>query len=202
MEQRKSMSGAENSDQRMDTGCTVEHTEQPAPHKELSFEQMYQHYRPLLCAFLTRRTDNAELAEDIAQETFLKVWLAWSRKKLPPHFEAWLYHVARNGNIDAYRQRTRNGKIRLQALDTIEDMYDEAASLQQVGIEERELVHATLEQMDDMARLVLQLCLHEGRSYRDVSSLLKMSYSTVRSRLYRARKTFRTLYDAQAYETG
>lgn len=117
-------------------------------------------------------------AEDLAQEAYLKTLANLKNLKKPEAFMDWLFQVTRNLYID----EVRKWKETTDDLDSVEappsDFADAIA------------VHQTLSQFEAEDRWLLVLVDMEDYSYREAADILGISEDTVRTRLFRIRKTF------------
>ena len=129
-------------------------------------------------------------AQDVAQETFVKVHRALQSYDLSRDFASWLYRISLNLAIDHKRRRNRDRSI---PTDKIEQMVDARKAV--VEDEEKaakiERVEFILADMPEKYRVPLKLKDIEGLSVEEVSRILDISYSTVRWRLHKARNMFR-----------
>ena len=94
--------------------------ERPTPGDEAAFTCLYERDRRPVYAYLLGRTGNAEAAEDLLQEAFLRVWrhLAAIRGLDAGRQRAWVFAVARNLAIDAHRSRTAGDAAMAEFLAT------------------------------------------------------------------------------------
>jgi RNA polymerase sigma-70 factor (ECF subfamily) len=152
-----------------------------------AFEQVYDAYRARVYGFLLRLTRDASLAQDLAQETWLR--LAANARTLTPDTElhAWLFKVARNLFVSQRRWAIfrENGLRILHLLPpsaAIPSPLEEAAA-GELGLRvERALLGLPLHY-----REVVLLVAVEGLSSAEVAQLLGVSHAAVRQRLARGR---------------
>ena len=135
------------------------------------------------------------IAEDAAQETFIRAWqnLSSYRPQLP--LRNWLYRIAFNAGMDMIR---KNKRI---LPDDIEDMHitDGQPGLEMlVSQQERtRLVQKAVLSLPDTSRAVLVLREYEGLSYQEISSTLDIPVGTVMSRLNYARNLLKAKLEPQ-----
>lgn len=139
---------------------------------------------------------DAQLAEDAAQETFIRAW-----QNLPSHrpgtsLRNWLYRIAVNAGTDMLRKEKRI------LPDDIDDLglTDGRPSLEyQVSQKERaRLVQKAILSLPEASRMVLVLREYEGLSYQEISSTLDIPVGTVMSRLNYARNTLKAKLQPQS----
>lgn len=154
-----------------------------------AFEQLVRRYQRLVVGVAYHQGLDLAAAEDVAQETFVKAWLAL------PHFResagslrAWLCRIAINTAIDALRRERP-----VQALE--EHLPDRNSDPdEQVEADARvEAVRRALDQLPSAGRAVLVLREYEGLSYAEIAAALNIPPGTVMSRLSYARSRLRAL---------
>ncbi len=131
--------------------------------------------------------DDAE-AEDIAQETFLRLWRSGGAIEIGPSgLRPWLRRVASNLCIDRVRSRRR-----VDVTDEVPEKAEPAS--QQLGLEQQHLaerVSAALQGLPERQRIALTLFHYEGLSMVEVGALLEVSDEAVESLLGRARRSLK-----------
>jgi RNA polymerase sigma-70 factor, ECF subfamily len=152
-------------------------------------ERLYrEHQRPIL-AYLTRLVGEREAAEDLCQETFLKVLRSWSQHDPAANVVGWLYRIATNSAYDYLRRRRRA---------VIAPLIDAAAlaggHAPGAWLDEGEGVHHALAQLPARYRVPLLLHACAGHSLYEIANALGCSQAAVKMRLLRARARFRQVY--------
>ncbi|MEP6591483.1 MAG: sigma-70 family RNA polymerase sigma factor [Gemmatimonadota bacterium] len=153
----------------------------------------FQRQFPALFRYLDRALGDPELASDIAQESFVRLF---ERGAMPDEPASWLITVARNLVRDGARKAGRRLRLLEQAGRDEELGADEAgpaAALEQQ--EARERVRAALAQLPPRDRDIL-LLRHSGYSYREISVALELAEASVGTILLRAGVQFRSTYAA------
>jgi RNA polymerase sigma-70 factor, ECF subfamily len=142
-----------------------------------------------------RMCGDAQLAEDAAQETFIRAWQNLSSHRPGTSLRNWLYRIAVNAATDMLRKEKRI------LPDAIEDLHlaDGAPGLEAlVSQQERTaLVQAAILSLPDASRAVLVLREYEGLSYQEISSTLDIPLGTVMSRLSYARNLLKEKLEPQ-----
>jgi len=147
------------------------------------------HRRPIE-RHLRRRVGDPSLAEDLAQETFLRAWLHAPADLPELRLRAWLYTVATNLAIDALRARA--GRALLD--DGLFELLDHAAPAHE-DHDERLAIEAALAQLPARERALVTLQF-AGYGPTDAARLLRTTPEAARKRLTRARERFRRVYAA------
>lgn len=133
-------------------------------------------------------------AQDVAQEAFVKIHRALESYDLGRDFASWLYRIVLNLAIDHKRRRDRDRSV---STDKVEEMVDARRAMAEdeekaATIERVETVLGTL---SDKYRVPLTMKDIEGLTVEEIAKILDISYSTVRWRLHKARRTFRERYE-------
>jgi RNA polymerase sigma-70 factor (ECF subfamily) len=160
-----------------------------------AFDAVLARYQNRLYRYLLRLTANAAVAEDLFQETWLKVITRIHRYDERRPFEPWLFSVARNLAIDHLRKASpesldepsesgETGVARLGA--------DEPGSLERLLERERHgLLERRLEELPALHREALSLRFEEEMTFEEIAEVLSAPVSTVKSRVQRALSTLR-----------
>jgi len=164
-----------------------------------AFEELHRRYVGSIYRLVRRKLGDALLAEDIAQETFLKALRMMDRVDESFNFGGWVHTVARNLCFDELRRRQRDPRVDdsddqdegglLAGLPSTSRSFD-PVSVQESN-EVRRQVWTVAQRLPEKYRLVLTLRELQGLSYRRIAAILKMSESAVETLLYRARLRFK-----------
>ncbi len=163
-----------------------------------AFETLHRRYVGSIYRLVRRKLGDALLAEDIAQETFMKTLRMLDRVDDSFNFGGWVHTVARNLCFDELRRRQRDPRV--EASDDEESAFlanlpSTSRSFDPVQVQEsnelRRQVWVVAQRLPEKYRLVLTLRELQGLSYRRIARVLKMSESAVETLLYRARLRFK-----------
>ncbi len=163
-----------------------------------AFEELLLRYQTQIYHLCFRMVGNAEDAQDMTQETFLKAWKGLSGFQFDSAFSTWLYRLASNCCLDLLRSKKRKPTVSLtvendEENEEILDVADDAPSPEDMAIqqEERENLALAMRQLDDEQRQILTLRVVNDLSYTDIAQILNVKEGTVKSRLSRARENLR-----------
>lgn len=150
-----------------------------------AFETLYNTYSARIYGKLLKMTRAESLADELLQDTFIKLWE--NREYINPNMpvKAWLYRVAENEVYGLYRRIARDQRLQQTILDAFSEAYlhiEEDIYLQ----ESRELLEKAIEQLTPQRKAVFSLCKLEGKSYEETARLLNLSVNTVRNHLAQA----------------
>ncbi|MER2190394.1 MAG: sigma-70 family RNA polymerase sigma factor [Solibacillus sp.] len=153
-------------------------------------DTLYRQYMKSLYYYLYKMCGNAELAEDLVQETFVRATIHLYEADVL-HAKAWLFQVARNTYLDEWRKIERRRKNPLfQLFLKPRDMCSPYGLPEQevINKESAATVQSLLVQLPENYRTVYILREDEQFSYREISQLLRISEGNVKILLHRARK--------------
>lgn len=142
-----------------------------------------------------RMCGNAQLAEDAAQEAFIRAWSNLRSFRPGSPFRGWLYRIALNTATDMLRKEKRilpNAMEDLQLTDP--QPGPEGTFLQE---EQTALVQKAIHALPDASRAVLVLKEYEGLSYQEIANTLDIPIGTVMSRLNYARRLLKEKLEGQ-----
>ena len=147
-----------------------------------------RHRRPLLNFFA--RLGASTHGEDLAQETFVRLWNYRKKYKPAAKFTTFLYTLARHAWLDHVRKQAR---FQLFAVRFREEI--PAATDGGLGRLRRDLdLQAALERLSPKLREVLVLAVHQGLAYAEIAAILRIPSGTVKSRVFNALATLQELY--------
>jgi RNA polymerase sigma-70 factor, ECF subfamily len=160
---------------------------------EEAYAELVRTYRSKVFNMAYGFTENRESADDMAQEIFLKAYLALPRFRFGSSFGTWLYRIAVNHLRDFLRKRP---KVREVPLDAVGEPAAEGDAIiareREREVEaRRRLVRRELASLPEKYRMVLTLRDVEGLPYEEIARVLRLSPGTLDSRLHRARKMLR-----------
>lgn len=163
-----------------------------------AFDLLVRRYERELFGYLRRYLGDANLADDVFQNTFLQLYLKCDQFEAGRPVRPWLYTIATNQAIDTLRRLGRQAMVSLdqQTGETAEGevrslieliegrAVDPAAHSEEE--ERRVRIRVWVDQLDDKLRQVLLLAYYQGLKYRDIAEILDIPVGTVKSRLHTA----------------
>jgi RNA polymerase sigma-70 factor (ECF subfamily) len=162
-----------------------------------SFEVLLLRYRIPLVSFLHRMVRDRALAEDLAQEVFLRVYQARERYQPEARFTTWLYRIATNLALNAIRDRkdkvSEPAGAESNGEPALERFVDPQPTVEQRLIErDRErLIRQAVESLPENQCVAVILHKYQEVDYRQIAGVLNVSESAVKSLLFRAYETLR-----------
>lgn len=160
-----------------------------------AFEDLVRAHEKTVYNLALRMTGDAQDAEDMAQEAFLKAYRSLGDFRGESKFSVWLYRIVSNVCLDFLRRRSRRPSVSLTAEDEEGeeqqwDVPDERLSPERLLEQKltREAVQAGLRELPEEQREILLLREIKGLSYEEIGEILSLEPGTVKSRIFRARK--------------
>ncbi|MGE5602809.1 MAG: RNA polymerase sigma factor [Nitrososphaerales archaeon] len=152
--------------------------------------ELFEQHRGAIYAYVARLSRDSHLAEEITQETFLKVYQA--RDQLPGigNLRAWIFRIATNTCLTTMR---RNRRFRWLPWDAAESLpgpgRDEAGRVGQ-----RDAIERALNSLSQEYRAPLLLFSYHGFRVAEIAEVLGISEGAVKTRVYRAKEMFLRAY--------
>lgn len=143
-----------------------------------AFEDLVHAYQAQVWRFLTHLLGDAALAEDVTQETFLRLHRRLRQYRFRSRFSTWLFAIARNAGVDALRSRQRRARL-VQALPDELPVPDPAVAVE---------VAAGVASLPADTREAFLLVEVVGLTYREAGEAIGVPEGTVKSRVFRARR--------------
>ena len=144
---------------------------------------------------------NHEDAVEVSQETFIKVWKARKSIDADRPIYPWFYTILKNLCLNRTRDQSRRMETAVSQLEYWTEPRDESnPSSDVLREEENRLIQQTLSKLDANDREIIVMKDLEGYAYKEIAEMLDIPVGTVMSRLYTARKRFKTYMEEAGYE--
>ncbi|RPI00622.1 MAG: sigma-70 family RNA polymerase sigma factor [Calditrichaeota bacterium] len=175
------------------------------------FEAIAFQYMDSLYSTALRFTRNAEEAEDLVQDTYLRAFRFFDKFQEGTNFKAWIFKILTNTFINRYRKKVRTPQ-QVQ-LDKVAYGLENEEPVEQVaewtGFDESKYeelfdddITAALSQLSEDFRMVVLLADIEGFSYKEIAEIIGRPSGTVMSRLFRGRRMLQRILDKYARREG
>ncbi|MGC9602740.1 MAG: sigma-70 family RNA polymerase sigma factor [Minisyncoccia bacterium] len=169
---------------------------------EGAFAELTKRHLSGVYSFVVRFVGNAEEAEDITQETFLKAWKSLKKyDSRSSKFKTWLFRIARNGAIDFLRKKKHvpfsqfetdgGANVLTETIPDTEELPDELI----MKLEDAQELRAVLERLPPKLREILLLYYTNELTFEEIGALLGEPANTVKSRHRRALQTLRKILE-------
>lgn len=162
-----------------------------------SFEVLLRRHRLPVVSFFRRMVRDQALAEDLAQEVFLRVYKSRERYQPDARFTTWLYRIATNLALNAIRDRkdavSDSAGEEAEGGPILERFVDPQPTVEQrlVQHDRQRLIRQAIEGLPENQRLAVIMHKYQEVDYRQIARVLKVSESAVKSLLFRAYETLR-----------
>jgi RNA polymerase sigma factor (sigma-70 family) len=159
-----------------------------------AFGELVDRYQPMVKRVAWQICLSEELAKELAQEAILQAYLSLDQLRGPTRFQSWLYRITlnvcrshfRSQKVDYLSFESLTGGLRYQGVFSVEARVDPQEIVEIQEIHERVL--SAVNQLSPKNREITLLYYYEDLSVREISALLDISISAVKSRLYQSRK--------------
>ncbi|MEM7051083.1 MAG: sigma-70 family RNA polymerase sigma factor [Acidobacteriota bacterium] len=171
-----------------------------------AYRQLLLRFQRPVYSLIARMVRDPVLAEDLAQETFVKAFRKLDRYDPQRKFSSWLFKVAHNTTLDHMRRRSL-------ALVALENPSPDEADLASVLVDDSQRAPDELAQRGDLAqalesavgalrseyREIVVLRYQEGLAYQEIAEITGLPMGTVKTHLHRARKELMAILQGQGW---
>ena len=164
------------------------------------FEYLVQKYRRPMVSFMYRMAHNTAVAEDLAQEVFLRVYRSRESYEASAKFTTWLYRIATNLAVNHARDtRHERPEVQVSIDEPDEDtgtrleVPDRSLNAEQsIMVRERMMaIRQKVEALPEQQKLAVVMHKYQQMDYKQIAEVLKKSESATKSLLFRAYETLR-----------
>jgi len=154
-----------------------------------SFAVLVDRYKDLVFTLAIRMLKNKEEAEEVSQDTFLKVFKSLAKFKGESKFSSWIYRIAYNTCLDKIRKQKRDpivvtiDEFTEHQVNTIDNALDKL-----VEKEHKQLIQDCLQLLPGDVGFLLTLYYFEEQSIEEISKVIGISTANVKVKLFRSRK--------------
>jgi len=156
-----------------------------------AFTALFCRYKAPICGFFRRRLADPSQAEEFAQDVFVAVLRAGGRYEVAASFRTYLYSIA----LRILRAHRRKSIFRAMFQGAAPPGYEPA---QRPGTEAELMLREAIGKLEGMDREMVMLREYEELSYQEIAEVLRIPVNTVRSRLFRARRSLQELLASPA----
>ena len=164
-----------------------------------AFGEIVERYQTPIIRYLLRMTGNYEVAQDLAQDTFLQAFRGILKTRSELSLKAWLYRIATNNAKQYHRRRRILSFIPFTGSETV-DTPNMSTSADQLVV--KVAVEEALLKVPHKRRVCMALHFIEGLSYREIGEIVGISEEAVRKRVARGSQDFRNEYDIESGGDG
>ncbi|GAA4759816.1 MULTISPECIES: RNA polymerase sigma factor [Flavobacterium] len=159
-----------------------------------SFATLVDRYKDMVYTLAVKMLNNKEEAEEIAQDTFIKVFNSLSKFKGESKFSTWVYKVTYNTCLDALKKKKKINNVsyiedfsehQTKALEGILDSIDEK--------ERNQAIQQCLEELPSDEAFLVTLYYFDDQSVEEIAKVMNISTDNVKVKLFRTRKKLATI---------
>ena len=160
-----------------------------------AFTHLVHRHKHTIFRFVLSRVKDRELASDLTQDVFVKVFKSAELYQPNRKFRSWLFRMAQNICIDHHRKQQKASILSLQSksetgedLTLMDQIDDETKNPEREVefIELQEVIERAFDSLPEKQRTALVLCQYHGMSYNEIASIQKVPVGTVKSRIHHA----------------
>jgi RNA polymerase sigma-70 factor (ECF subfamily) len=164
------------------------------------FDFLIQKYRRPIVNFMYRMVHNQAVAEELAQEVFLRVYRSRETYRAEARFSTWLYRIATNLGVNHARDTRHERAASTVYLDeadpetgTTPDVADTTPGAEDSLIRRERMysIRQHVMELPERQRMAVLMHKYEGMDYKQIGDVLKLSESATKSLLFRAYQTLR-----------
>jgi RNA polymerase sigma-70 factor, ECF subfamily len=165
-----------------------------------AFDYLVERYRRPMISFMFRMVHNAAIAEELAQEVFLRVYRSRSTYSADAKFTTWLYRIATNLAVNHARDTKHDRPEQKSSLDEINEETGQAMDVAdtRLNVEQTMLRHERLnairqhvEALPERQKMAVMMHKYQELDYKQIADVLHLSESATKSLLFRAYETLR-----------
>ncbi len=160
--------------------------------KEEQFTRMYNENFDYVFSFIFTRTScDAQITEEIVQETFTSAWLAHDKFQHKSRYRTWLCAIAKNKLFEHYRKKISQEKKQLSEIDNLEEYADDFQIDSTVlNFETKTQVQEALKRLNSIYRYSLIMKYIDGYSVREIARQLNRTEKAIDGVLQKAKNNF------------
>lgn len=149
----------------------------------LAFAELYSRYRHEVYAYAMSLVKLSDVAEDLLQDVFVRIWDARHKIAIKKDFRPYLFRVCHNRAYDVHLEMAKNQKLKDRLLSHYNVSADPFA---EQGSSYAQLLEQALDTLSPQRRRIYEMCKREGKSYEEVAHELGLSINTVRNHMVQA----------------
>ena len=159
-----------------------------------AFTRLVERYKDLVFTLALRMLKNREEAEEVSQDTFIKVYRSLHKFKGDSKFSTWIYKVAYNSCLDQIKKNKKHqnnveiNEFTQHQIKTIDNAFDTL-----VEEERRQLIQDCLHLLPSEDSFLLTLYYFEEQSLDEIANIVSLTANNVKVKLFRSRKKLATI---------
>lgn len=155
----------------------------------VAFARLYGYYRTPALRFCTSLLKDAEDAENMVHDVFIKLWERRATINPALNFNAYLFTCLRNLAFDHLKQVEKSQLLKQRYVERMQALHDEPADDQEARFQ---VLQLAINSLSDKRKLILRMNVEDGKSYQEIAEVLRISKNTVKNQLVRAKQLLRS----------
>lgn len=162
------------------------------------FVEIVRDYKDGLILYLNSFVNNVCIAEELAEETFVKLGIKKPKYKQKAAFRTWLYTIGRNVAIDYIRKNNRYNEI---SIDNCAEAVSDEINLEKSYIRQEQKIslHKAMRNLKPEYRQVLWLVYFEEFSNKEAAMVMRKSVHGIETLIYRAKLSLKSILDKEGF---
>lgn len=166
---------------------------------ESGLVEIIKDYKDGLILYLTSIVGNIQIAEELAEDTFVLLGTKKPKDKGKSSFKTWLYTIGRNVAIDYLRKHAKHIEV---SIDENTNLISEEDDLELIYIKKEQhiLVHRAMRKLKPEYRQILWLIYFDGLSNKEAAEVMRKSVRSIETLVYRARKALKSQLEMEDFD--
>lgn len=153
------------------------------------FKELYGNYAESIYHLCRSYVNDADIAQDLLQETFISVWKNQDKFKGESSIQTWIYRIAVNTCLGYIRNTKRKG----QTVNNTTPLAEKADEYQREEEHAVNILYQAIQQLQETDRLIIGMVLQEV-PYNEVAEAMSMQEGNLRVKIHRIKKQLATIY--------
>lgn len=163
---------------------------------EWAFDQLYKLYSKRIYGNIYKMVKSQEIAEELLQDVFQKVWDRKTTLNPEKSFRSYLFTISKHIVYDFLNKETRRQEIYQHLITVSSELYSHVE--EDLYLKENStIIKNAIEQLPPQRKLVFTMCKIEGKTYEEISNILGISTSTINDHIVKATKFIKGRYNAE-----
>ncbi len=155
-----------------------------------ALEELMRRHEPRIFQFALKIVKSPELAEEISQDIFLKIWEKRTSLNTIESLPAWLFSMAKNQSINTLKEIARRYAHEEKYAAAQEDSFDAEAEMQYNDL--KKIADTLVDQLSPQRKIIYRMKVEQGLTTGEIAAKLGLSPSTVRTQLAKSYQLLRT----------
>lgn len=157
-----------------------------------AFEEIYYRYKKSVFGFIIKYVRSVDIAEDLTQEIFIKIWEQKEKLKDIRSFRSYLFTLSKNHTLNGLK-KIANSENAVNHLLFYAPIEEDSTVWNFQFKEYSNLINRTLKNMPERTMQIFKLCREEGKSYEEAAALIGVSQNAIKNHMVSAMKTFKKM---------